>query len=160
MRAIRLPQEGWGAVASLWPPAIGHTPQCYGSSRSQASTQLNSPSAAAHVHVTEMVKGQLHTTFHHPGFVMLSPWAKGGRGGPRAVTPQAIAANPTGAYLHAAPSLPLLFLFPRQLPVADWLQKQPGPMHCFVPPEDYSAAKVARFARKQRSDKTHSISCM
>lgn len=47
------------------------------------------------------------------------------------------------------PSLPPLFPFPCQLSVADWLQKQPVPMHCFVPLEDYSTAKVAEFARKQ-----------
>lgn len=46
-------------------------------------------------------------------------------------------------------SLPPLFPFPCQLPVADWLQKQPGLMHCFVPPEDYSPAEAAQFARKQ-----------
>lgn len=45
--------------------------------------------------------------------------------------------------------LPSRFPFPCQLPMDNSFQNQPGLRHCFVPPEDYSAAEVTQVAERQ-----------
>ena len=109
------------------------TEQVCASSRSRASVQLNLPPASAQVNAL----GTGNRDGGGPSICwFLPPWLC-----------EAVRCPPAAGSLPARclQSLPPCFPFPCQLPTGNSFQKRPGLRHCFVPPQDHSAAEVTHL---------------